>query len=194
MFPMRRHDFSMAWRIHENVVKGEIDNRVRGRVSGRIWLAGCNEPMRLVLSGNCLRDLAGCLLRFENPSPKPGETTTLSTLQAGRAGDMTASRKVRVLDVSVEEAMTLARQGMPIPEHMGNSLYLEWFSETNGRVLIETVSYKLTVSAPEWTLSIEEEKEQAEENQEAIRKWLNQLREASSEGYPPKADQPPDEF
>jgi hypothetical protein len=103
---------------------------------------------------------------------------------------MTASRKVRVLDVPVEEAMTLARQGMPIPEHMGNSLYLEWFSVTNGRVLIESVGYKLTVSAPEWTLSMEEEQEQAEDNQKAICEWFNQLGEASSEGFPPPGGGP----
>jgi hypothetical protein len=30
----------MAWRLHEHVLRGKIDNRTRGRVSGEIWLAG----------------------------------------------------------------------------------------------------------------------------------------------------------
>lgn len=30
----------MAWRLHEHVLRGEIDNRARGRVTGRVWLAG----------------------------------------------------------------------------------------------------------------------------------------------------------
>ncbi len=60
---------SMAFRIHENVVRGEIDNRQRGTVLGQIWLLGSAEPIALALSGNCGRDLAGCLLRFENTRP-----------------------------------------------------------------------------------------------------------------------------
>jgi hypothetical protein len=35
----------MAWRIEQSVVRGEIDNRVRGRVTGRLWLAGRPEPV-----------------------------------------------------------------------------------------------------------------------------------------------------
>ena len=30
----------MAWRIAKNVERGEIDNRERGIVRGRIWLRG----------------------------------------------------------------------------------------------------------------------------------------------------------
>jgi hypothetical protein len=49
----------MAWRIDEQVVRGEIDNRERGRVTGKIWFAGRAEPVELQLTGNCWRDLAG---------------------------------------------------------------------------------------------------------------------------------------
>ncbi|MEI8340074.1 MAG: hypothetical protein WCH43_00880 [Verrucomicrobiota bacterium] len=184
----------MAWRIYENVVKGEIDNRTRGRVSGRVWLATRDKPLVLDLSGNCLRDLAGCLIQFENPSPIPGDTTDLVIRQTGRTGDMTASRKVRVLDVPIGEAMRLAKAGSPVPEHMGNCLYLEWFSEANGRVVLESTDYKITVTAPEWTLSRAEEKEQAGANHEAIRNWIGRLGEASPEEFDPKVVQPPDEF
>ena len=48
------------------------------------------------------------------------------------------------------------------PEHMANCLYLEWFSEANGRVVIESADYELTISAPEWRLTPEENEERAE--------------------------------
>jgi hypothetical protein len=33
------------------------------------------------------------------------------------------------------------------PEHMANSFYLEWFSESNGRVVIESADYELSLSS-----------------------------------------------
>ena len=48
------------------------------------------------------------------------------------------------------------REAKP-PEHMANSLYLEWFSEANGRVVIESADYELTISAPEWRMTPEED-------------------------------------
>ena len=95
----------MAWRIAEFVVRGEVDNRRKDCVTGRIWLVGNEVPLELELQGNALRDLAGCHLAFTNLNPKPGNESGLARLQAGIVGDMTASRKVRVLDVSTEEAL-----------------------------------------------------------------------------------------
>ena len=43
------HTAGMAWRIDESVVRGEIDNRVEGRVTGRIWFVGLDEPVELEL-------------------------------------------------------------------------------------------------------------------------------------------------
>ena len=60
---------AMALRIHQSLVRGEIDNRRRGRVEGWITLVEVEWPVTLELTGNCLRDLAGCVVRFENPHP-----------------------------------------------------------------------------------------------------------------------------
>ena len=57
----------MAFRIHDSVVRDEIDNRVRGTVGGNIWLEGRSEPLILELSGNAHPDIAGCLLTLTNP-------------------------------------------------------------------------------------------------------------------------------
>ncbi len=34
----------MAFRIHESIVRGEIDNRIKGIVRGRIWVVGRDRP------------------------------------------------------------------------------------------------------------------------------------------------------
>ena len=36
----------MAWRIDEQVIRGEIDNRTPGKVRGQLWLVGRDEPIR----------------------------------------------------------------------------------------------------------------------------------------------------
>ena len=99
----------MAWRIDESVVRGEIDNRVKGQVTGRIWFVGLDEPMELKLKGNPWRDLAGHMLTFTQANPKPGKLEGLAKLQLGMMGDMTASRKVKVPEIPIEEVMRLAK-------------------------------------------------------------------------------------
>src|SRR5215831_18286309 len=142
----------MAFRIHYSVVRGEIDNRVKGIVRGKIWLEGRAEPVVLELQGNAWPDLAGCLLAFTNPQKRIPHLhlESLHPIQRGTIGDLTASRKVRVFDIPMEEALAMIRRKEKPPEHMSNSLYLEWFSEANGRVVIESTDYELTISAPEW--------------------------------------------
>lgn len=148
----------MAFRIHDSVVRGEIDNRVKGIVRGKIWVEGRGEPVTLELKGNACPDLAGCLLTFTNPLkrvPHP-HLDSLHPIQRGSIGDLTASRKVRVFDIPVEEAYEMLKRKEKPPEHMANSLYLEWFSERNGCVVIESADYELTISAPEWRMTPEE--------------------------------------
>lgn len=189
----------MAWRIHDQVVRGEIDNRIRDEVSGKIWLIGKDAPLELRLRGNCHRDVAGCVLHFENPKPTQGAShdVGLNANQEGVVGDMTASRKVRVLDVSLEEAMRMSKAGQKFPEHMGNSVYFEWFSETNGRVVIESADYVINISTPEWTLTEAETLDQARANQQAMADWMNRIGEAiegQRDDDDPEDSTPMDEF
>jgi len=65
----------MAWRIDEQVIRGEIDNRTKGRVTGRIWLIGREEPLEIDLIGNTSAMRCGDSTpptRKTSPSP-PGE-------------------------------------------------------------------------------------------------------------------------
>src|SRR6266566_2615167 len=101
----------MAFRIHDSVVRGEIDNRTKGIVRGKIWVEGRAEPVSLELRGNAHPDLAGCLLTFSNPLkriPHP-HLDSLTTVQRGTVGDLTAARKVRVFDLPIEEAYAMLK-------------------------------------------------------------------------------------
>jgi len=170
----------MAFRIHDSVVRGEIDNRVKGIVRGKIWVEGRAEPVILELKGNAWPDLAGCLLTFTNPQerfPHP-HLDSLDPVQRGSIGDLTASRKVRVFDVPLEKALEMIRRKEKPPEHMANSLYLEWFSEANGRVVIESADYELTISAPEWRMTPEEDAERARQAAAGMDDFMRKLTEA----------------
>ncbi len=175
----------MAWRIDEAVTRGEIDNRVEGRTIGRIWLCGRAEPLILNLIGDCLRDLAGTRLRFENPDPSAlPDGDTLDSDQAGIVGDMTASIKNKVATVDEEEMNRLYESKSEIPFEWRNTLYLEWFSEINGRVLIETTSYQMEISAHEWEMDEDAEEAQKLANLNAMRDFMAQVirrREPSAE-------------
>lgn len=167
----------MGFRIHDSVVRGEIDNREKGVVRGRVWVYGRVEPLVLELSGNAHPDLAGCLLTVTNPlpsTPHPG-LDSLHSEQRGTIGDLTASRKVRVFDIPLEEALAMIRRGERPPERLANCLYLEWFSERNGRVVIESTDYQLTLSPPAWRLTPEENTQRAQEAEAGMKDFLGRL-------------------
>jgi hypothetical protein len=171
----------MAWRLHEHVVRGEIDNRTRGRVAGRIWLEGVEEPLILELLGDCHPDLAGCLLRFENPQPIAMTTKPLSARQRGTAGDITAAHKVRVFDIPFEEAYAMIKASGTPTEHMANALYLEWHSAVSGRVVIESCEYRLEVSEPAWSFTADELGERRRIADEASSMFALEIRPDASE-------------
>jgi hypothetical protein len=171
----------MAWRLHEHVLLGEIDNRSRGRVAGRIWLAGVEEPLVLELLGDCHPDLAGCLLCFENPQPIAMTTKAPVSRQRGMAGDITAARKTRVFDIPFEEAYAMIKAGGTPPEHMANSLYLEWHSDLSGRFVIESTDYRLEVSEPAWRFTAEELAERARAAEESSNAFAIEIRADGTE-------------
>jgi hypothetical protein len=116
-----------------------------------------------------VRDVAGRELTFENKDAAPaGELPPLDPTQIGMTGDMTASRKINLEQY---------------PDHKANALYLEWFSETNGRVVIETTEFAIQLSAPAWLMSEEDEQVQAASNRQAFRDWLEHLSEMEEQDY-----------
>jgi hypothetical protein len=131
------------------------------------------------LKGNASPDLAGCRLTFTNPRkrvPDP-DVRSIDSSQRGCIGDLTASRKVRVFDVPLEEAMEIIRRKEKPPEHLASCLYLEWFNEANGRVVIESADYELTISAPEWRMTPEENEERAWQAAAGMEDFMKRLTE-----------------
>lgn len=186
----------MAWRLDKSVVRGEIDNSHKGRVTGRIWLCGREDPIDLELEGNCHEDIAGCSLKFTNPDPCiADEHTELNGYQSGRAGDITASRKVRVFDVPLEEAFEMKERGEKPPEHKSNCLYLEWYSQMNGRVVIESPDYEIEVSEHAWNLTAEEKRGVDQQNADNIGNWMQMLGDAlRDDSEEDEVDYPDDDY
>lgn len=166
----------MAIRLEKAIIRGELNNTSRGRVTGRIWLHGRTAPVEINLQGNCLRDLAGCTLQFKNPNPGPESGANLvAPEQTGLVGDMSASRKVRIPTVDDEELMRLMEAHLPVPSRVANCLYLEWFSDANGRMVIETTDFQLDISVPEWSMTAREESQQTRESQGNFHAYLDSI-------------------
>ncbi len=145
----------MAWRPYENLIEGILDNTQPGKVTGwiRFFRAG-KDPLevRLELTGNCHRDLQGRRFRIFNPHPSerdpyqplqaanpdmtfPERRTTsyvehLDPVQKGEAGDITAG---------------------DAPQDYVKYPYIEWYSEANGRVVLELERSQLEILTPEQT-------------------------------------------
>ncbi len=144
----------MAYRLDCSVRSGEIDNRKRGTVTGRLWLVGRADPV-----------------------------------QEGAVGDLTASRKVRVRNAG----------GADAGQGIANSLYLEWFSRTNGRVVIELTAFRLVEEeGPAWRMNASSERERRCENVQTLRTYMERLDEVHEEweeyGDEEEDDGPMDEF
>jgi hypothetical protein len=132
----------MAWRITDLVVDGELDNTVEGRVTGWLRLVGLDEPVRLDLRGNCRADLAGWRFRIVRLEPipawaEPGDLDGFAAEQVGEAGDILADQILRHYDCPVDELLARIRAGEPPPTDLRPALYLEWYSDRNGRVVIQ---------------------------------------------------------
>lgn len=150
----------MALRISErSLVEGWIDCRVKGTVTGELSLCGWERPLTFTLDGLPHRDLAGCLLQFRNPSPHPNETVDsqqLASVHHGATGDITASRKVKVSTLTVNEMLSWAKAGLQVPYQWENGLYLEWFG-SQGRVVLEATGLETETSEPVWHMTEAEE-------------------------------------
>ncbi len=166
----------MAWRIDEVVTHGEIDNTEEGQTTGKIWLAGRDAPLELNLAGDCWRDLAGTKLTFKNPQPKTPESGEgLADDQSGVIGDMTASRRYKLPAVDEEEFDRLYQAKEEIPYEWRNTLYLEWFSDENGRVVIETQDFELKLTQHVWSMDEDAEDAQKLANLNAMRDFMAQI-------------------
>jgi len=113
----------MAWRVSAYLIEGELDNTHLGQVTGWMQFAGKKEKVTFDLKGDFHRDIRGAKIHFtgdasetDPPADAQSEMEGIAVRQTGKVGDITA--------------------GLP-PQDYGNAPYLEWYSDENGRVLVE---------------------------------------------------------
>ena len=102
---------------------------------------------------------------------------------------MTASRKVRIPPEPIREWLA---QGAPGKDSLpwGNSVHLEWFSEMNGRVVVESTRYEVEISERAWTMTAEQEKELRQQNVQAMEQFMNSMVEDTGQELPPERPGP----
>jgi hypothetical protein len=164
----------MALRLDTAVIRGEIDNTTRGNVRGKLWLVGRAEPVLLDLRGDAWRDVAGSRITFTNPMPEPqAAAAALHPKQKGYVGDITASQKVKIEGENEDlDGLFDEDDETEAASEWRNSLYVEWFSEENGRVFIESTDFEISVSEWLWEMDAATEEAQKMTNLHTMRGWL----------------------
>ena len=114
----------MAWRPTEQFMEGILDNSVPNKVIGWMLFAGMEGKVVFDLEGNFHRDIRGAKIRLRgdgesvNSQQAAGYMQGFSTMQKGKVGDITAGR-------------------MPCDYGAPGQAYVEWYSDDNGRVVLE---------------------------------------------------------
>ncbi|MFC5050844.1 hypothetical protein ACFPK9_09475 [Rubritalea spongiae] len=171
----------MAFRIDKAIIRGWIDNTTPGITRGGLEIMGMERPVKILLRGNCWRDLAGTRIEFKNPKPIMQEDVVegLHALQRGVVGDMTASKRVKAPFLTQEQIEELEMEDKDIQFGWKNALSLEWYSLVNGRVMLETTQYEMTITTHQWELDEEGEKKQIADNNAAMEHFMELMLTAS---------------
>ena len=194
----------MAWRPYENLICGELDNRIPGKVTGwmRFFRLG-SEPLRVTfdLAGDFHEDIRGKVIRLTNPQPQDrnaelGRAGTymegFSPVQRGPVGDITAglslglwteelARKLMAQNELVwdelgiqgqkreerrQEFARLYRERIQAEEPYfpyAPYPYIEWYSDQNGRVVLELDASQVEVIEEEAAVRKEKTPEELRE-------------------------------
>ncbi len=114
----------MAWRPYDQFIEGILDNTIPGKVTGWMRFAGMKENIVFDLDGDFHRDIRGARIRLRgdgesaNSEESENYMEGFAVIQKGEVGDMTAGR-------------------YPCDYGSPGEAYFEWYSEDNGRVVIE---------------------------------------------------------
>ena len=124
----------MAWRPSQQFIEGILDNRVPGKVTGWMQFAGMSERVLFDLEGNFHRDIRGAQVRLRGEGEAANQEEAAKYLQGftptqkGKVGDMTA--------------------GLPPYDYAQGAAYFEWYSDDNGRVVIELALEQVEILTP----------------------------------------------
>jgi len=175
----------MAWRPGDLVLAGLLDNTVFGWTTGWLQIRGIEKPLQLKLAGNCHPDLAGWKFQIVRTEPIPtwveplNYPENIAVDQSGIVGDITADQSLKQFECSVEQFLEQTRAGNPPPTILAKAFYLEWYSNKNGRVVVQ--STRLAVGRQgerAFKLTDEQWAEQARQNSEEMSHFMLQLGDA----------------
>ena len=123
----------MAWRPTDYLMEGELSNEAPGKVTGWMKFAGMKEKVTFDLAGNFHRDIRGAKVRLRGDGEMANQEgasrymESFSTVQKGKVGDMTAGKE---------------------PIDYVSYPYWEWYSDDNGRVVIELEPDQVEILTP----------------------------------------------
>lgn len=122
----------MAWRPTHLVIEGELDNSIRDKVTGYIRFYGLDKNVIFDLQGNFHRDIRGAKIKFHSEEYMEQDEKeakeymkSFSLVQTGKVGDITAG------------ISTGRKENGDLTYEYGSLPYFEWYSNENGRVIIE---------------------------------------------------------
>ncbi len=177
----------MAWRPSDWVIGGELDNTTPGWTIGSVQIQGRDKPLQLKLAGNCHPDLAGWKFRIVRLDSIPAwvgepKVSGLRTDQSGTIGDVTADQMLQHYECSADEFVRRMHAGDRPETSLRKSLYLEWYSHANGRVVIQDTRLAVErIGERAFELTEEQWIEQAKQNGEEIQYFMEQVNDALRE-------------
>ena len=119
----------MAWRLTTNLVDGTVDNTAAGKVTGELRFVGRKRRVRLDLAGDFQGELRGkrLVLRHSHPEER---NCVLGRGQSYMVGFKPVQRG-EVGNIYLYDG----------------GVYIEWYGEKNGRVVIELCRTEVEVVA-----------------------------------------------
>lgn len=152
----------MAWRPNEYFVEGVLDNTEPNKVTGWMKFRGLGKKVQFNLTGDFHRDIRGARIRLiGNPVTKGSRSYMrgFAINQTGTVGDITA--------------------GLPPADYVSYP-YIEWYSEENGRVVLELDSTDVEVLTPPIPACESDPIDRDEQNEKMIN-FLTGIAEALNE-------------
>ncbi len=146
----------MAWRPTAELIEGELDNVVPGKVTGWLTFAGVEGRVTLDLEGDFHRDIRGARIRlrgYGDVTRGAGYLKNFALVQKGQAGDITAGRQ---------------------PCDYVDYPYIEWYSDDNGRVVLELRAEQVEVIGDPIPAT-ESTPIQREQSNRLLMEWLRDL-------------------
>jgi hypothetical protein len=178
----------MAWRPEYLVTAGELDNTQFGWTLGWLELEGFPERLQLKLAGNCHPDLAGWKFRIVRIEPElaaeqddvqPFDFTGINFDQSGVVGDITADQVVKHFEIPTKQLVRRLMAGEKPEFTWRKCLYLEWYSNHNGRIVIQSTRLEVErMGERAFELTADEAQEQGRLNQQEINYFMTRMGDA----------------